>query len=67
MKFNELEYVRTLRDFPEHDIQKGEVGVVIVAFTKPNEAYEVEFNDGFGRPKATFPILPEDLERYRLI
>ena len=65
MKFNELECVRTLKDFPEHGIRKGEIGVVIIAFTKPNEAYEVEFDDGSGRPKATFPILPEDLEQCR--
>lgn len=63
MKFNELDSVRTLRDFPEHGILKGEVGVVIIAFTKPNEAYEVEFNEESGKPKATFPILPEDLEQ----
>lgn len=54
--------MRALRDFPEHGIQKGEIGVIVIAFTKPNEAYEVEFNDYLGKPKATFPILPFDLE-----
>jgi hypothetical protein len=60
MKFREYDPVRTRRDFLEQGITKGEV---IIAFTKPNEAYEVEFDDGNGRTKATFPILPDDLEK----
>ena len=64
MKFNELESVRTLKDFPDYGVKKGEVGVIIVAFKKPNEAYEVEFSDNNGRPKATLPILPEYLELF---
>jgi hypothetical protein len=63
MKFNELDSVRTLKGFPDYNITKGEIGIVVIAFTKPNEAYEVEFDDGTGRPKATFPILPDDLEK----
>ena len=51
MKFNELTCVRTLKDFLEHGIKKGDIGVVIIAFTKPNEAYEVEFDDGNVRLK----------------
>ena len=65
MKFCELDCVRVLRDFSEYGIKKGEIGTIIIAFTKPNEAYEVEFDNGIGRPKATFPILPEDLEMHR--
>ena len=64
MKFNELTCVKALRDFPEYGIKKGDIGVIIIAFTNPNEAYEVEFNDATGRPKATFPILPDDLEQH---
>lgn len=64
MKYIELTCVRTLKDFPEHRIKKGDIGVVIIAFTKPNEAHEVEFDDGNGRPKAIFSILPEDLEQH---
>ena len=63
MKFNELDTVKTLKGFPNYGVKKGEVGTVIIAFSKPNEAYEVEFDDGTGRPKATFPIIPEDLEK----
>ena len=64
MKFEELTCVRTLKDFPKHKIKKGDIGVIVFAFTKPNEAYEVEFDDDTGRLKAIFPILSEDLERY---
>jgi hypothetical protein len=63
MKFNELDSVRTLKEFSDYGIAKGDIGIIVIAFTKPNEAYEVEFDDGTGRPKATFPILPEDLEK----
>lgn len=63
MKFNELDRVKVLRDFSKEDVHKGDVGVVVFAFTQPHEAYEVEFDDGFGKPKATFPIFPEDLEK----
>ena len=62
MKFSEYDCVKTLCNFPEQGIMKGEIGTVIIAFANPNEAYEVEFDDGNGRPKATFPILPNDLE-----
>jgi hypothetical protein len=63
MKFSEHDCVRTVCDFPEYSIAKGEIGTVIITFSKPNEAYEIEFDNGNGRPKATFPILPKDLEK----
>jgi len=63
MKFNELDPVKTSKGFPEHGIQKGEYGTVLIAFTNPHEAYEVEFGDGTGRPKAILTILPEHLEK----
>ncbi|MCL2644174.1 MAG: DUF4926 domain-containing protein [Betaproteobacteria bacterium] len=50
MKFNELEAVRTLKDFPEEGVKRGDIGTIIMAFTLPNEAYEVEFvNSDFMR------------------
>ena len=64
MKFNEMDLVRTIRSFPEEGIKLGDIGTVVIAFTNPQEAYEVEFDDGNGRPKATFAIIPEDLELY---
>ncbi|MCL2083446.1 MAG: DUF4926 domain-containing protein [Oscillospiraceae bacterium] len=63
MKFNELDVVETLCDFPEEKIKKGESGTVVIAFTNPNEAYEVEFIDDMGRTTAMFAILPEHLKK----
>jgi len=65
MKFNELETIKTLKDFPEEGIKKGDIGTIVMAFTTPNEAYEVEFVNGDGTTRAMFAIIPEDLERYR--
>ena len=64
MKFNELDSVRTLKDFPEFGINKGDTGTVVIVFTKPQEGYEVEFDDEYGRTKAIFAILPDYLELY---
>jgi len=61
MKFNELEVVKTLKAFPEEGIKTGDVGTIVMAFTVPNEAYEVEFVNSDGTTKAMFAILPEDL------
>jgi len=65
MKFNDSETVKTLIDFPTEGIKKGEIGTVVMPFTIPHEAYEVEFlkDDGSGIPKAIFAILPEHLEK----
>ena len=64
MKFNELDGVKTLRDFEDKGIKKGEIGTIITSFSKPDEAYEVEFCDETEKPKAIFPILPKDLELF---
>ena len=65
MKFNEMDLVKTLVDFPDEGIKKDEIGTVVLVYTKPQEGYEVEFDDSEGRPKAVFAILPEYLVRYR--
>ena len=62
MKFQELDGVKTLRDFPNSGIKKGDIGTVLASFTKPNEAYEVEFCSETGETKALFAILSKDLE-----
>ena len=64
MKFNELEVVKTLKDFPENGIKSGEIGTIVAAFTSPNEAYEVEFVNNDGTTKAMFAIIPENIEKY---
>ena len=62
MKFKELEAVKTLKDFPKEGIRMGDVGTIVIAFTTPKEAYEVEFVNNDGSTRAMFAILPEDLE-----
>ena len=62
MKFNELEIVKTLKEFPEDGIVQGDIGTIVMAFTKPNEAYEVEFVNDDGTTKAMLTILPDELQ-----
>ncbi len=64
MKFSELDIVKTLKEYPEFNIQKGDIGTIVIVFTNPNEAYEVEFVNNDGSTKAMFAILPEDIEKY---
>jgi len=64
MKFEELDVIKVVSDFPEHGIVKGEIGAIVVAFTYPKEAYEVEFVNDDGTTKAMFTILSENLEKY---
>lgn len=63
MKFNELQAVKTLKDFPEEDVKMGDIGTIVMTFTIPNEAYEVGFVNNDGTTKAMFAILPEYLEK----
>lgn len=65
MKFSELEVVRTKKDIPEEGIRKGDVGTIIIAFTKPNEAYEVEFSEDVFNPKFAV-FLPDEIEKYEI-
>ena len=65
MKFQELDSVKTLCDFPDDGIKRGEIGTVVAVFNKPNEAYEIEFCLETGETKAMFAILPGDLELFK--
>lgn len=46
----------------DKEVKKGEVGVVIMVFEKPREAYEVEVLDEEGYTKAQCTLLPNELE-----
>ncbi|WOO38221.1 DUF4926 domain-containing protein [Anaerocolumna sp. AGMB13020] len=61
MKFKECDTVKIMKDCDE-GIKKGEIGVVIMVFEKPNEAYEVEVLDEEGYVKTQCTLLPEELE-----
>lgn len=61
MKFKENDVVRIMTDDIK-DVEKGEVGVVLMAFDKSREAYEVEILDQKGAAKTQCTLLPGDLE-----
>jgi len=64
MKFCEIDVVKTTKDFPKEGIKKGEIGTIVMVYTDPHEAYEVEFVNDDGTTKAMFAILPEDIEKH---
>ena len=64
MKFNELDSVKTQKNFPEDGIKMGDIGKIVMAFSTPNEAYEVEFVNNDGSTKAMLALGPEDLYLY---
>jgi tetratricopeptide (TPR) repeat protein len=58
----ELDVVRTLVDFPEYGIRRGETGVVISAFDEP-EAYDLEFVDESGTSsRFAYSVTPDQIE-----
>lgn len=61
MKFKEFGTIRILRKCDEK-AQIGDIGVVVMVFDNPNEAYEVEVidKDGFTKTQCTF--FPNELE-----
>ncbi|ASB89493.1 DUF4926 domain-containing protein [Bacillus sonorensis] len=62
MKFEQYETVVLIEDDPTEDLKKGEVGTVVMIFTEPEEAYEVEFVDEEGKTKVQKAFLPEKLK-----
>ncbi len=65
MKFKEYDVVKILIDFTDVGVFSGELGAVLMVYTEPNEAYEIEINNEDGTQKAQFVALPEQLEKYQ--
>lgn len=61
MKFSELDTVILLNKYK--NLNKGDVGVIIMAYSEPNEAYEVEFVDDTGKTKAQIVLFPNEIEK----
>ena len=61
MKFKEYDVVRVLKDCSTK-VKKDDEGVVVLVFSDPNEAYEVEFADCEGRTIEEIALCPEDIE-----
>ena len=62
MKFNEYDVVMVLKDYPEYQIKRGDVGVVIMIHEDSNFTYEVEFSNENGKSKSSFAIPKIELE-----
>jgi hypothetical protein len=62
MKFNFNDVVRLAVDIPESKLLKGTIGVVLIEFSDPMQAYEVEFANENGETLAQIAVLPEQIE-----
>lgn len=62
MKFKLYDTVKIKKDCKE-GIKDGELGVVIMVFEKPQEAYEVEVLDENGSTKAQCTLCADELDR----
>jgi hypothetical protein len=58
-----LAEVALLRDLPDHNLVRGQVGTVVEILS--SRAAEVEFTDDKGRTDATAALAAEDLVRLR--
>lgn len=47
-KAHEGDLIELTEDVPKYDLKRGQRGFVIEAFDEPNEAYDIEFEDGKG-------------------
>ena len=54
--------VRLTVDLAELALERGALGTVLVVFTEPSLAYEVEFVDALGRTRAQQPLRPDQIE-----
>ena len=57
--------VRILTSHPEDGVVAGELGAILCVFDVPDEAYEVEFVDEDGRPRAQLTLAPSEIEPVR--
>ena len=61
MKFKEYDVVRIKKDYK--NIKKGSIGVIVMVFDNPNEAYEVEVVDEDGNVVEECALLPDYIEK----
>jgi hypothetical protein len=57
---NELDAIVLKRDFPEHGLNRGDIGVVVHRYAG-DAAFEVEFVTGRGDTLAVITLEPEDI------
>jgi hypothetical protein len=56
---NLYDVVELARDLPEEGLKAGSVGTIVHIFTRPEQAYEVEFSDDEGRTVASLALTPD--------
>lgn len=54
--------VRVREDLPDLNLRAGALGTVVMVFSAPTPAFEVEFVDDEGRTVATHALLPGQVE-----
>lgn len=59
---HENDVIKVLADYPENGVESGELGAILCAFDTPREAYEVEFVDESGFPKAQLTLTRSEIE-----
>ena len=60
-KAQELEIVELAGDLPEFGLRKGDIGAVIAAFNRPDEAYDLEFVDESGNSRFAYGVKPNQI------
>ena len=62
-KLELFDRVALLRDLPDHNLERGDVGAVVDFWTP--EAVIVEFFDSAGETKSVTTVMAEDLRKVR--
>ncbi|MFC4149622.1 DUF4926 domain-containing protein [Micromonospora mangrovi] len=60
-----FDVVELTRELPDEGLAAGSVGTIVHVFTKPRDAYEVEFTDGDGRTLASLALTPDQIRPHR--
>ena len=62
MIFHEYDVVRLRRSVPEHNLERGAIGAIVMVYDNPR-AYEVELCDADGVTIALLTLGEEELEK----
>lgn len=62
MRFSEYDAVQIIKDSAD-GAKRGDIGTILMVFSEPSEAYEVEIVNEDGTSKAQYTLLPNELER----
>lgn len=62
VKFEEFDVVRLVRPAGDYGLPPGATGTVVLVYSDPSEAYEVEFVEPDGSTAALLTLQPQELE-----